>query len=189
MFLWASVLEGTHRKVGESVSSYCVHAVIASFVCVGIVLPIGSLMFAVCVCSLWTVCRSGGVSSWLWTCSQPTTAYSFLLTRSNNSECDQRALHQRLRHFSMLEWVLWTSVHRVSCSIVGGWAQGRVSVSVCCMFWTFQLLCKCLDHLVVTGTTFLFACDAGSFSPCVRSSSGRWRESTPLVVCRSWGLS
>ena len=29
VFLWASVLEGTHRKVGESVSSYCVHAVIA----------------------------------------------------------------------------------------------------------------------------------------------------------------
>lgn len=30
VFLWASVLEGTHRKVGESVSSSCVHAVIAS---------------------------------------------------------------------------------------------------------------------------------------------------------------
>ena len=54
VFLWASVLEGTHRKVGESVSSYCVHAVLASFIYVGIVLPIGSLMFAVCVCSLWT---------------------------------------------------------------------------------------------------------------------------------------
>ena len=30
VFLWTSVLEGTHRKVGESVSSYSVHAVIAS---------------------------------------------------------------------------------------------------------------------------------------------------------------
>lgn len=54
VFLWTSVLEGTHRKVGESVSSYCVCTVIPSFpLCWYCVNHWESNVCCLCLLSLW----------------------------------------------------------------------------------------------------------------------------------------